>query len=52
MKKANWFERILCTIGILFMLWFAVSWVDIIADNTMPNPTHADWNMFVILFQE
>lgn len=52
MKKTSLFDKVLCTIGILFLLWFIASWVDIVADNTAPNPQHGDWNLFVILFQE
>lgn len=45
----KWFSRIMVTLEVLFLLWLFVSWVDIIADNTQPNPQHSQYNAFVIL---
>ena len=50
--KRGIFEGLALTIGILFMVWFVASWADVVADNSQPNPTHSDWNLFTILFQE
>lgn len=30
-------------------LWVCASWADVVADNTQPNPHHAEWNVFVML---
>jgi hypothetical protein len=38
-----------CAIMILFIMWFAVSWVDIVADNCSMNPVHYQWNMFLVM---
>ena len=35
---------------VLFMVWFAVSWVDIVADNCSMNAVHHAWNLFTLLF--
>ena len=40
---------IICTISILFGIWFCASWFDIVADNCDPNPTHSQYNLFVML---
>lgn len=47
MKK--WFSRIWCLLNVLFMLWIAISWVDIVWDNYLPNPVHSEYNAFVML---
>lgn len=44
-------EIIICTVSIAFLLWGFVSWVDIIADNTQPNPQHSEYNMFVMMVE-
>lgn len=55
MKRKRNYWRILSTIitviSIAFLGWIFISWVDIIADNMMPNPHHYPWNFFVILFK-
>lgn len=38
------------TVMILFLMWFFVSWGDIVADNCFANPVHHQWNLFVLLF--
>ena len=38
-------------ISCAFLLWVGASWVDIIADNTEPNPVHRTDNIFVFLTQ-
>jgi hypothetical protein len=39
----------LCILTALFLLWVALSWVDIIADNLKENPEHSNINAFVLL---
>lgn len=34
---------------VLLLAWFAVSYVDIIADNCSMNPVHYSWNMFTVM---
>lgn len=34
---------------IALCIWFFLSWVDIVADNSQPNPTHSQYNMFVLM---
>lgn len=46
MKKLSYISTsIVCA----FLIWFTVSWVDIIADNTAPDPQHLDFNLFVLI---
>lgn len=37
--------------SILFIVWFVASWVDVIADNTSPNPVHSEYNLFVMMVE-
>lgn len=37
---------------VAFAAWFLVSWCDIMADNSAPNPQHLQWNMFTTMFPE
>ena len=47
----KWLGRLWCLLNVLFILWIVVSWVDIIADNAMPNPVHSKYNAFVMLVE-
>lgn len=50
MKKVV--KGIVYAVGVLFIAWFVLSWADIVADNTEPNPQHSEYNMFVIMTRE
>lgn len=45
----HWAANILCVLGVLFALWFVLSWADIVVDNTEPNPVHHKYNLFVLM---
>lgn len=50
MKNAT--EHIINAVSILsalFLIWICLSWVDVIADNTTPEPRHSDANFFVVM---
>lgn len=47
----KWFGRIVVMLEVVFLLWLFVSWVDIIADNTQPNPQHSQYNAFVMMVE-
>ena len=36
-------------ISILFIVWFMVSWFDVIMDNSFPSPVHYSWNFFDVI---
>lgn len=38
---------VMTVVSVLVLLWVAASWVDIVADNCEPNPTHSEYNFFV-----
>lgn len=49
---------ILKVLGLLFYAfilavgaWMLISWIDIIADNCRPNPSHYDWNFFIVMME-
>lgn len=44
-------EIAVCTVSIAILFWVFASWVDIIADNTQPNPQHSEYNMFVMMVE-
>lgn len=46
MKALKFIGTALC---ILVLVWFFWSWADIVADNSHPNPTHSQYNMFVLM---
>ena len=48
----NLIKYVYITLSIAFILWGFVSWCDIIADNTEPNPQHYDWNLFVMMTED
>lgn len=42
-------KGIATTIFFAVMIWVAASYIDIVADNTRPNPVHHPYNAFVLL---
>lgn len=34
------------------LLWFFLSWLDIVADNCEPTPHHSPYNVFVLMTQQ
>ena len=50
MKKT--IKIIVYTICIALMLWFFLSWCDIVADNSKPNPEHHPYNIFVLMTEK
>ena len=53
MKKiGNALGNIYIIAVIIMVIWLVVSWVDIIADNDKPNPSHSKYNAFVLLTEE
>ena len=34
----------------VLLLWIALSWADIVADNNYPNPQHSEYNFFTVMF--
>ncbi len=31
------------------LIWMFISWIDIVADNGQPNPTHHELNYFTVI---
>lgn len=50
MKKVIKVAAMFVSVG--FIAWFILSWVDIVVDNTQPNPHHSKYNMFVVFFSD
>ena len=46
MKKLS---KIFTVLSVIFFIWLALSWIDVIADNGMPNPQHSKYNLIGIL---
>ena len=51
MNMMKWLGRVVVALSVVFMLWLFASWVDIIADNTSPNPVHSEYNAFVMMVE-
>ena len=47
MKKL--FTNALCVLSALFLLWIAVSFIEVNAKNTKPNPDYWDYNFFIVM---
>ena len=46
MKK--FLKFVLCTSFVLFMCWAVASFFDLTANNSVPNPVYATWNLFML----
>jgi hypothetical protein len=44
--------NVITIICVIILGWFAWSFIDIVSDNKMPNPNHANTNAFVVLVNE
>lgn len=42
----------LCSVCLTVLLWFFLSWLDIVWDNCEPNPYHSPYNVFVLITQQ
>lgn len=42
-------KKIFTVVSVIFFIWFALSWIDVIADNDMPNPQHSKYNLIGIV---
>lgn len=49
MNMKKFFERTLMAVCAALFIWGFLSWVDVVADNNKPNPTHSEYNLFVIM---
>lgn len=51
MKKSKKVEIVVGTISVLFLAWIVISFVNVVAHNTLANGgTDASWNFFKIVF--
>jgi hypothetical protein len=48
MKKL--LSKTLIIAELVFVVWFALSWLNVIANNTAPYGELAVWNMFSLIF--
>ena len=51
-KLGKVLTALMCTVSILFSIWFVASWIDIISDNCQPNPVHSEYNLFVMMVEK
>ena len=40
----------LITLQVLFILWIIMSWIDVMSNNSVPNPMYQVWNFFTLVF--
>ncbi len=50
MKKT--LERLVMIITIIWLVWFGLSYFEVICKNTTINPQYSFWNLFEILFRQ
>ena len=48
MKKLS---KIFTMVSVIFFIWLALSWIDVIVDNGMPNPQHSKYNLIGIMIE-
>lgn len=48
MKKV--IPNLLIIIGVLVIIWFFASWIDVVDGNYMPGNVIHSWNLFELLF--
>lgn len=48
-KKPNYALIIVNVIACLFLAWIVLSTVDVVATNTEPNATQAEWNFYALI---
>ena len=39
-----------CVVAV-FLLWFGLSWLDVVTDNLSQHPQHSKYNAFVLLVE-
>ena len=44
--------NVLCAVSVVTVLWMAVSFVDVVKDNTSGHAEHSEHNAFVMMFKE
>lgn len=49
MRVKRIIEMLITVLGIVFVFWFAASYIDVIAHNLDEHPTYKIWNLFRIL---
>lgn len=48
MKKV--FSNLLFGAVVFFVIWGLISWINIISQNSMPNPQYMNFNLFTLIF--
>lgn len=46
------FNALLTLLFVVIAAWMLTSYIDIVADNRYPEPTHSEYNFFSIVFPE
>lgn len=50
MKKAlHIMEIVITVISIIFLIWFGISYIEIISKNLGENPVYSNYNLFIML---
>lgn len=42
-------DRTLVAITVIAGIWIVLSWFNVIAHNTQPEPVYAAWNLFTLM---
>ena len=49
-KLANLIMGIIIVVGMFFVVWGVMSWLEVVLTTTTPGGVQGDWNLFKILF--
>lgn len=51
-KIGSWISFIVAIISVLFLMWFAISFIEVISKNLSENPTYWNLNLFKVFFSK
>ena len=51
-KIGSWISFIVAIISVLFLMWFAISFIEVVSKNLSENPTYWNLNLFKVFFSK
>ena len=51
-KIGSWISSTIAIISVLFLMWFAISFIEVVSKNLSENPTYWNLNLFKVFFSK
>lgn len=51
-KIGSWISFTIAIISVLFLMWFAISFIEVVSKNLSENPTYWNLNLFKVFFSK